>query len=82
MSCLKKKNPQNCPQTRPVETIWQILEEIYAGGCEAKTIDQLKRRIQQQLKEIDMKSVQVMFSSIKKQLRKIADKRPYAACSF
>ena len=79
----KEKNPQNCPQTRPVETIWQILEEkVYAGGWEAKTIDQLKGRIQQQLKEIDMKSVQVMFSSIKKQLRKIADKGPYAACSF
>ena len=44
----KEKNPQ----TRPVETIWQILEEkVYAGGWEGKTIDQLKRRIQQQLKE-------------------------------
>ncbi|CAF3738219.1 unnamed protein product [Rotaria socialis] len=68
---------------RPFETIWQILEEkVYGGDWEAKTIDQLKRRIQQQLKRIDMKPVQAMFSSIRKQLRKIADKGPFAACSF
>ncbi|CAF3474502.1 unnamed protein product [Rotaria socialis] len=79
----KEKNPQNCPQARPIETIWQILEEkIYGGDCKVKTIDQLKRRIQQQLKRIAMKSVQAMFSSIRKQLRKIADKGPFAACSF
>ncbi|CAF3292173.1 unnamed protein product [Rotaria socialis] len=71
----KEKNPQNCHQARPIEKIWQILEEkVYGGGLEAKTIDQLKRRKQQQLKRIDMKSVQAMFSSIGKQLRKIADK--------
>ena len=65
----KEKNPQNCPQVRPIETIWQILEEkVYGGGWEAKAIDQLKRRIQQQLKRIDMKSVQAMFWSIRKQL--------------
>ncbi|CAF3738296.1 unnamed protein product [Rotaria socialis] len=63
----KEKNPQNCHQARPIE-------KVYGGGLEAKTIDQLKRRIQQQLKRIDMKSVQAMFSSIRKQLRKIADK--------
>ncbi|CAF3262830.1 unnamed protein product [Rotaria socialis] len=68
---------------RPFETIWQILEEkVYGGDWEAKTIDQLKRRTQQQLKRIDMKPVQAMFSSIRKQLRKIADKGPFAACSF
>ncbi|CAF3358579.1 unnamed protein product [Rotaria socialis] len=75
----KEKNPQNCPQARPIETIWQILEEkVYGDGWEAKTIDQLKQRIQQQLKRIDMKSVQAIFSSIRKQLRKIADKGPFA----
>jgi transposase len=79
----KEQNPQNCPQARPVETLWSILEEkIYTNGWEAKTLEQLKRRIKQKLKEIDMKSVQTMFSSIKRQLRKIADKGPYAACSF
>ena len=37
----KEKNPHNCPQARPVKTLWQILEEkVYAGEWEAKTIDQ------------------------------------------
>ena len=40
---LKEKTLQNCPQTRPVERIWQILEKkIDAGAWETKTIDQLK----------------------------------------
>ena len=79
----KEKNPQNGPQARPVETLWQILEEkVYADGWEAKTINQLKRRIQTKLKEVDMTSVQAMFSSILQQLRKIATDGPCAACSF
>ena len=41
-------------------------EDAYANRWEAKTIRQLKRRINKKLKEIDMKSVQVMFLSIKK----------------
>ena len=79
----KEKNPQNCPQARPIETLWSLLEDkVYGGGWEAKTVEQLKRRIQKQLKQIDMKTVQTMFSSIRKQLRKIADEGPYGACSF
>ena len=74
-------NPQNCPQSRPTETLWTILSDMmYEGGWEAKTIDQLKR-INKKLKEIDMEVVQCMFSGIRKQLRKIADKGPYNACS-
>ena len=77
----KEWNPQNCPQSRPIETLWMILNDIvYEGEWEAKTIDQLKRRIHKKLKEIDMKVVQSMFSDIRKQLRKIADKGPYEAC--
>ena len=38
--------------------------------------------IQQKLNELDMKPVQTIFSSIKKQLRKTVDKGPYAGCSF
>lgn len=78
----KEWNPQNCPQSRPIETLWAILSDmVYEGDWEAKTINQLKRRIKKKLKEIDMKVVQSMFSDIRKQLRKIADKGPYNACS-
>ncbi|CAF4620407.1 unnamed protein product [Rotaria socialis] len=42
----KEWNPQNCPQPRPIETLWSILSDmVYEGGWEAETIDQLKRRI-------------------------------------
>lgn len=79
----QQKNPQNCPQARPVETFWSILEQlVYAGGWEAKNIDQLKRRIVKKLDEVDIEVVQTMFSGIRKQLRRIADKGPYEACSF
>lgn len=78
----KEFNPQNCPQARPIETLWSILKNmVYDEGWEAKTIDQLQRRIARKLKEIDMKVVQNMFSGIRKQLRKIADNGPYEACS-
>ena len=54
---------------------------VYDQGWEAQSINQLKRRVQQKLKEIDVTVVQKMFSGIRKQLRKIADHGPYKACS-
>ena len=78
----KHFNPQNCPQARPIETLWSILKNmVYDQGWEARNIDQLKRRIMKKIKEIDMNVVQTMFADIRKQLRKIADHRPYHACS-
>ena len=70
------------PQAHPIETLWSILKNmVYDEGMEAKTIDQLQRRIAKKLKEIDIQIVQQMFSGIQKQLRKIADNGPYEACS-
>ena len=75
-------NPQNCPQTRPIETVWSILKNmVYDQEWEAKNINQLKRRIMQKIKKIDINLVQTMFLHIKKQLRKIADKGPFHGCS-
>ena len=32
-----QQNPSNVPQTRPIETIWSLLEQkVYEGACEAK----------------------------------------------
>ncbi|CAF3215252.1 unnamed protein product [Rotaria socialis] len=77
----KEFNPQNCPQARPVETLWSILKNmVYDEGWEAKTINQLRRRIARKLKEIDIKIVQQIFLGTQKQLRKIADNGPYEAC--
>jgi hypothetical protein len=55
---------------------------VYSGGWEAKNIDQLKKRIVKKINELDITVLQVMFSNIRKQLRRIADKGPYRACSF
>ena len=36
----KEWNPQNCPQSCPIETLWTILNDmVYEGEWEAKTID-------------------------------------------
>ncbi|CAF4079490.1 unnamed protein product [Rotaria sp. Silwood1] len=79
----EQHNPQNCPQARPIETFWSLLEQmVYAGGWEAKNLEQLKRRISQMLKKFDITVVQSMFSNIPKQLRRITDKGPYGACSL
>ncbi|CAF1655177.1 unnamed protein product [Rotaria magnacalcarata] len=79
----KEFNPQNCPQACPIETLWSILKNmVYDEDWEAKTINQLRRRITRKLKEIDIKIAQQMFLGIRKQLRKIADNGPYEACSF
>ena len=41
----QRNNPQNCPQARPVETLWSILEQmVYAGACQAKNINQSSSR--------------------------------------
>ena len=45
-------------------------------------MNQSKKRIMKKLNELDIKVVQSMLLGIGKQLRKIADKRPYEACSF
>ena len=75
-------NPQNCPQSKPIETLWSILKNmIYDQGWQATNIDHLKRRIQQKIKEIDINVIQSMFSGIRKQLRKIADHGSYHAYS-
>ncbi|CAF1365122.1 unnamed protein product [Rotaria sordida] len=79
----QQKNPQNCPQARPIETLWSILEQmVYAGGWQAKNINALRRRISKKINELDIKVVQTMFSDIRIQLRRIADNGPYGACSF
>ena len=69
-------------QARPIDTLWSILKNmVYDEGWEAKTIDHLQRRVANKLKEINIKIVQQIFSGVRKQLRKIADKGPCKACS-
>ncbi len=44
----------NVPQARPIENLWGILPQVYEGGWEAKTQQELNtRRIQSQLKKLE-----------------------------
>ena len=64
------------PQARPIETLWSILKNmVYDEGWEAKTIDQLQRRIAYQ-------NCPTNVFRHTKTTRKIADNGPYEACSF
>lgn len=40
-------NPPNVPQARPIENFWGwLVQKVYEGGWEAKTEQQLIRRIE------------------------------------
>ena len=47
-------NPANVPQLRPIERFWALLKrKVYSDGWEAKTREQLIRRIRLKLREFD-----------------------------
>ena len=63
-------NPPNVPQTRPIETIWTVLErKIYENNWEAKNTDHLVKRIKQKAKELDQEMLQGMIEDVEKKLR-------------
>ncbi len=71
----KEDNPPNVPQARPIENFWGCLsQKVYEGGWEAKTQQQLVKRITLKLKDFDINFLQNLMSGIKIKLRSIADK--------
>ncbi|KAJ8953384.1 hypothetical protein NQ318_023501 [Aromia moschata] len=55
----KNENPPNLPQARPIEDFWALLSrKVYDRGWEAQNEQQLRRRIFEKLREIDLNSVQ------------------------
>ena len=45
---------RNVPQTRPIETVWSLLEQkVYEDTWEAKNLEQLSRRIILKTKQLD-----------------------------
>ncbi len=62
----KKDNPPKVPKARPIEDFWSMLaDKVYEGGWEATTELQLKRRISNKIKEIDMEVFKDMMKTIK-----------------
>ncbi|KAJ8942139.1 hypothetical protein NQ318_021647 [Aromia moschata] len=55
----KNANPPNLPQARPIEDFWALLSrKVYDRGWEAQNEQQLRRRIFEKLRGIDLNSVQ------------------------
>ena len=70
----KAANPPNVPKLRLIEDVWGILkQQVYVGGCQAKTEQQLKMRIKKCVNELDWDVVRDMMATVKTKVRKVAD---------
>ena len=68
----KASNSPNVHQARPIEKLWGILaQEVYEGGWQASTQQELISRIQSQLKKTD--SDNDLVERVKAKLRVIVD---------
>ena len=62
-------NPANLPKARPIEDFWGSLKlEVYENDWVAKDLDELKARIKQCLRKIDVSVVQQYCLSVPKRL--------------
>lgn len=75
----KYANPPNVPKARPIEDFWGLLcQKVYEHGWEAKSTEELKKKIKSSVKKIDMNVVQSMIGGIKHKIRLIEDRGPLA----
>lgn len=73
----KNDNPPNLPQVRPIEDFWALLSrKVYHGGWEAQNEEQLRRRIYEKLREVDLESVQHLMRDIRRKLRLVEEHGP------
>jgi len=73
----KEDNPPNVPQARPIETFWShISQKIYEGGWEAKSINQLIRRIHFIVRRDGHELCKRTFNDVKSIVREIGRKGP------
>ena len=50
---IRKDNPPNVPQARPIETIWSLLEQkVYENNWQANNIDALAQKIKKNQKNL------------------------------
>ena len=63
-------NPPNVPQLRPIEDYWGLLkQEVYKGGWEATSEDQLKRRIRRAVEIISPEVPLTMMRRVGERVR-------------
>ena len=74
----KRFNPLNVPQTCPIENFWGCLaQKVYEGGWEAKTEQQLIRRIKSKMKKFDKNFVESLLEGVKAKVKSICDNGVY-----
>ena len=70
----KRLNPPNIPQARPIENFWGCLaQKVYEGGWEAKTEQQLIRRIDSKINEFMLKDVEKLMRGVKAKVKSISE---------
>ena len=71
-------NPPNVPQARPIENFWVCLaQKVYEGGWEAKTEQQLIRRIKSKMKKFDKNFVESLLEEVKAKVKSISNNGVY-----
>ena len=70
----KDQNPPAAPQIRPIELFRSHLKSrVYEGGWEAKTKDELEKRILEQFDSFDESYFVNLMKKVKRKVRKAAD---------
>ena len=68
----KHINLANVPEARPIEDFWAIIKKIvYKNGWTAQNIDKLKDRIRWAFRNIDVKVVQQLASTVHNRLDQV-----------
>ena len=66
----REENPPNVPQLRPIEDFWGLVkQEVYRGGWEATSEDQLKRRIRRAVEAINPEVPLTMMRRVGERVR-------------
>lgn len=68
----KDINPANVPKARPIEDFWGNLKaKVYEGDWKANSLEELRRRIEYCLKNLDLKFVQHHMLGVRTRLGRI-----------
>ena len=70
----KTSTPPNVPQLHPVECFTGSMKQtVYAGSWEASNIDQLKKKVHLEVKDIDVGQLRNVFQGLMTKVRHAAE---------
>ena len=71
----KYENPANLPECRPIEKFWAILKgRVYANNWKAKDLEQLRKRVELCINEIEKELVTKLMEGMIENLKTVARK--------